>query len=139
MEKIVSFNLIVVKFDSTCRTGHRIAQARVVFQIPSKYLPKVFLPSRPTPPTHLAYIEWFSLPSAAQNSSHGLYKVSRLKKDDQRQASILPVSSIISSVHLLPRFGQNDQQGLNSFTVLEKWDSFYVNPFSDVNNFMLFS
>ena len=59
-------------------------------------------------------------------------------KDGKRQASILPVSSIISSVHLLPQFRQSDQQGMNSFTVLEKWDSFYVNPFSDVNNFMLF-
>jgi len=139
MELIVSFSPIVVKFDSTCRTGHQIAQACVVFEIPSKHHPRVFLPSGPMPPTHLVYIEWFSPPSVAQNSSHGLYKVSRLMKDGKRQASILLVSSIISSVHLLPRFGQSDQQGMNSFTVLEKWDSFYVNPFSDINNFMLFS
>jgi len=122
-----------------CGAGFRIAQARVVFEIPSKQISQVFLRSVTTPPTHLAYVEWFSRPSATQNSSHGLYKVSRLMKDGLWQASIIPLSSVISSVHLLPRFGQNHPQDMNSFTVLEKCQSFYVNPFSDMYNYMIFS
>jgi len=38
-----------------------------------------------------------------------------------------------------PRFGQNGPQGMNSFMVLDKCHSFYVNPFRDMNNYMLFS
>ena len=60
-------------------------------------------------------------------------------KDGHRQASIIPLSSFVSSVHLLPRFGQNVPQGTNSFTVLENCHSFYVNPFSDMDNYMAFS
>jgi hypothetical protein len=120
-------------------SGHRIAQARVIFQIPSKHLPQVFLPSVSTPPAHLAYVEWFSPPSVTRDSSHGLYKVSRVFRGGERQASVIPVSSIVSSIHLFPRFGQNGPQGMNSFTVLEKCHSFYVNPFRDMDNYMLFS
>jgi len=60
-------------------------------------------------------------------------------EDGQRQASVIPLSSIISSVHLLPQFGQNSPHNMNSFTVLEKCHSFYVNPFSDMYNYMVFS
>lgn len=60
-------------------------------------------------------------------------------KNGHRQASVIPLSSLISSVHLLPQFGQNGPQGMNSFTVLEECHSFYVNPFSDMDNYMAFS
>ena len=40
-------------------TGPRIAQVRVLFQIPNAALPKVF-PPETTVLTHLAYVEWFS-------------------------------------------------------------------------------
>jgi len=122
-----------------CGASFQIAQARVVFEIPSKQISQVFLHSVTTPPTHLAYIEWFSQPSAMQNSSHGLYKVSYLMKDGSQQASIIPLSSVISSIHLLPWFGQNHPQDMNSFIVLEKCQSFYVNPFSDMYNYMILS
>jgi len=60
-------------------------------------------------------------------------------ENGRRQASIIPLSSIISSIHLLPQFGQNGPQGVNSFTVLEKCCSFYVNPFSSMDNYLVFA
>jgi hypothetical protein len=51
------------------------------------------------------------------------------------------VDSIVSSVHLFPRFIPNPLplEDLNSFSVLEHCQSFYINPFSDRDMFLLFS
>ena len=56
----------------------------------------------------------------------------------RRRASIIPVKSILRSVHLFPVFGQHTQ-GWNTFTVLELCNTFYINPFSDRDNYMVFS
>jgi hypothetical protein len=92
-----------------------------------------------TPPGHLVYVEWFSPLSATRDSSHRMYKVSRLMKDGRPHASIISVDSVISSIHLFPRFGQFDARNSNSFTVLNDCHSFYVNPFSDRDNYLIFS
>ncbi|KAH9953413.1 hypothetical protein BC827DRAFT_1282164 [Russula dissimulans] len=121
------------------KKGHRIAQVCVVFQIPKKVISTVFLSSTVSLPEHLAYVNWFSYVSRTRDSNHGMYGVSRLMQNSQRQASIIPVDSIFSSVHLIPRFGQNSLQESNSFTVLENCHNFYVNPFSDVDSYLRFS
>lgn len=103
----------------------------------------MFLAPENAIPGHLAYVEWFSSPFTTRDSNHGMYRVSRLMRTDRwgrwRQASVIPVEEIVSSIHLFPRIGHNDLQGLNSFTVLEKCNSFYVNPFSDVDTYLRFS
>ncbi|KAN0141046.1 hypothetical protein V8E53_000802 [Lactarius tabidus] len=118
--------------------GHRIAQVRVVFQIPSKILPKVF-PSSTTIPSHLAYVEWFSPLSATPDDNSSMYKVSRLVHRGCRCTAIIPVERIRCSVHLLPRFGPAAPQEWKSFLVLDQCNTFYVNPFSDRHNYLLFS
>jgi hypothetical protein len=123
---------------SNYRTGLRIAQVRVVFQLPSKVIPLVFPSLEDTLPTHLAYVEWFSPIPTTPDSNSNLYKVSRLVRNGRRVASVIPVDSVISSVHLFPRFGQNAPIG-KTFTVLELCNSFYINPFSSRDNFLLFS
>ena len=56
------------------------------------------------------------------------------------QASIIPVDTIVSSVHLFLRIVQNiPHEHWNTFTVLERCQTFYVNPFSDRDIFLLFS
>ena len=119
-------------------SGHRIAQVRVVFQIPSNVIPKVF-PTSTTIPSHLAYVEWFSPLSATLDSNSSMYKISRLIHHGRRRAAIIPVERIRCSVHLLPRFGPAAPHDWKSFSVLDQSNTFYVNPFSDRHNYLLFS
>ncbi|KAH9066109.1 hypothetical protein EDB83DRAFT_2506349 [Lactarius deliciosus] len=57
-------------------------------------------------PTHLAYIEWFSPLSPTPDINHLMYKVSRLTHRGRRRTAVIPIGSIIGSVHLIPRFGE---------------------------------
>ncbi|KAH9049439.1 hypothetical protein EDB84DRAFT_1666988 [Lactarius hengduanensis] len=116
--------------------GNRIGQVRVVFQIPSKVIHDIFLNDAPT---HLAYIEWFSPLSPTPDANHLMYKVSRLFQGGRRRATVIPVDDIMGSVHLIPRFGRATPQDWNSFSVLERCSTFYVNPFSDRDNYLRFS
>lgn len=90
-------------------------------------------------PEHLAYVEWFSPIPASPGPNHLLYKVNRVLRHGRRHASIIPVTSILRSVHLFPVFGQHTPQAWNSFSVLELCNAFYINPFSDRDNYMVFS
>ena len=110
-------------------------QVRVVFQIPNAALPKVF-PPETTVPTHLAYVEWFSPLSTTPDPRHMLHRVLRLTRRGRRCAGVIPADSILGSVHLIPRFGRVVPQEWNSFTVLEQCESFYVNPFNDVDTYL---
>ncbi|KAH8997704.1 hypothetical protein EDB86DRAFT_2803420 [Lactarius hatsudake] len=119
--------------------GLRIAQVRVVFQLPSKVLPQLFPSAEVAPPTHLAYVEWFSPIPTTPDSNSCLYRVSKLARNGRRLASVIPVNDIYSSVHLLPRFGQLEvTPGCNTFSVLELCHSFYINPFSSRDIYLLF-
>jgi hypothetical protein len=133
-----AFELCKVQFPLTV-TGHRIVQVRVVFEIPRKVIHDVFPSPDITPPQHLAYVEWFSPIPVTPGSNHLLYKVSRLTHHGRRRASIIPVESILCSVHLLPIFGQRVPREWNTFSVLELCNAFYINPFSDRDNYMVFS
>ena len=110
----------------------------MVFQIPRGAVDEVFLSPDITPPTHLAYVEWFSQLPATPDPIHGMYKVSRLIQNEERHASIIPVESILCSVHLFPRFSPNMPQAWNSSTVLEHCKTFYVNPFVNRQSYMTF-
>ncbi|KAI9457974.1 hypothetical protein BJY52DRAFT_1204447 [Lactarius psammicola] len=120
--------------------GHRIAQVRVVFQLPNKAMPEVFptLDLDAAPPTHLAYVEWFSPIPTTPDANHLMYRVSRLVHNGRRRASIIPVDSILSSIHLYPRFGHHTPREWNTYSVLELCHTFYINPFSDRDTYLLF-
>jgi hypothetical protein len=111
----------------------------VVFEIPSKVVQEIFPGSNVTPPQHLAYVEWFSPIPANPGPNHLLYKVTRLTHNGRRRASIIPVNTILRSVHLFPVFGQHTPQEWNTFSVLELCTTFYINPFSDRDNYLCFS
>jgi hypothetical protein len=115
-------------------------QVQVVFQLPSKVIPHLFPSPDATPPSHLAYVEWFTPIPATPDANSVLYRVSRLVQNGQHIASVIPVESILYSVHLLPRFKQSqDTQAWNTFMVLELCHHFYVNSFSNHDIFLLLS
>ena len=116
--------------------GNQIAQIRVVFQVPSCVIQNVFPNSNS--PSYLAYVEWFTPLPQSPDPNHLMYKVSRLTDGGHRHSSIIPVESIISSVHLLPCFGLATPRGWNSFSVLDLCNSFYVNPFNCQDSYLQF-
>ena len=83
-------------------------------------------------PKHLAYVDWFSKFTHYPDSSHQQFKVTQsLAPGGGNLASIVPITSIISSVHLLPKFGEVAPRHWTCSNVLDKAPSFYVNSFGD--------
>ena len=119
-------------------TGPRVAQVRVVFEIPNAAIPQVFPSPDITVPTHLAYVEWFSALSTTPDPRHKMHKVSRLTRRGCQCACIISADSILGSVHLIPRFGHVVPREWNSFTVLEQCETFYINPFKDIHTYLRF-
>src|SRR5713101_4507290 len=77
--KVTKVNHILnISLPSTDRaSGHRIAQARVVFKIPDNKIDAVFPSLDTRPPSHLVYVEWFTPIPTRPEPKHQMYKVSR--------------------------------------------------------------
>ncbi|KAG2031147.1 hypothetical protein BDR03DRAFT_994793 [Suillus americanus] len=109
----------------------------VVFSLPSKSLPLLFPPTVQVP-SHLAYIEWFSPFALAPDRHHSLYKVSRSFLGGAKVASIVPLSKIVRSAHLLPNFGAVVPREWSSDTVLDDCDTFWLNSYLDRFTYCIF-
>ncbi|KAG2120459.1 uncharacterized protein F5147DRAFT_741494 [Suillus discolor] len=109
--------------------GYHVAQVRVVFTLTSHAAAALFrTPAKA--PTHFAYMEWFT-PFGQPEANHGLYKISHIIRNGERLVSIIDISDICRSVHLIPKFGPVVPHEWTSSTVLELCSSFFVNSFSD--------
>lgn len=120
--------------------GFRVAQIRVIFQIPEKAKASLFPRLDPgCRPRHLAYVEWFSRPGAAAGADpdHGLYRVSRSVRHGSRLASVIAVDDIERSCHLFPEFGPVATREWTTDNVLERCPTFLLNTFVDRNTYML--
>lgn len=60
-----------------------------------------------------------------------MYKISRVIKDGDRWASIIPVNNIRRSIHLLPKFGPVAPPEWKTYNVLDKCLVFHANPWTD--------
>ncbi|KAF8260083.1 hypothetical protein EI94DRAFT_1773776 [Lactarius quietus] len=130
------------RFDTgLVKVGSRlhVVQVRVIFQLSATAASSVFLPSRPAPPAHLAYVEWFSPPSAP-DPDHRMCRISRqYGNHGRRSAGIIPLMDICQSVQLFPVFGPVAPRNWKGSTVLEECKNFYVNPFFDKHMYYNFS
>ncbi|TFK52086.1 hypothetical protein OE88DRAFT_1679776 [Heliocybe sulcata] len=116
--------------------GYRVGQIRVVFRLPKRATDDLF-PGLIDLPEHLAYIEWFTLFSVRPDRDHRMYKISRqLRNDGARIASIIPISNIRRSCHLLPEFGPVVPREWTSSNVLDEARYFFVNCFLDRHTYM---
>ncbi|KAG1879977.1 hypothetical protein F4604DRAFT_1879899 [Suillus subluteus] len=134
---------IILPFD-TVATFHRIkfntinahwdpgleSQVRVIFMLTNQASNVLFHAGPAKPPTHLAYVEWFT-PFQQPELHHGLYKVGRLIHHGECLASVIDISDIRRSVHLIPNFGAVAPREWMSSTVLECCSTFFLNSFSD--------
>ncbi|KAJ3769430.1 hypothetical protein FB446DRAFT_812086 [Lentinula raphanica] len=109
----------------------RIGRIRAVFSIPSNRL-DTLLPANVPLPTHLVYVEWFTKFPRSPEAFSGLYRVKRnVLADGKVAASILPLESIMRSVHLFPKWGGTVPAEWTSESVLDKAPSFTLNVFKD--------
>ncbi|KAG1884424.1 hypothetical protein F4604DRAFT_1878757 [Suillus subluteus] len=121
--------------DSVGIKGYRVGQIRTIFSIREQDTQLMFPPTH-QPPKHLAYVEWFTPFSSMPDSRHGMYKISRFLCSGERVASIIPVSNIARSIHLLPKFGPVAPRHWTSNTILEECNTFFVNCYIDRYSFV---
>ncbi|THU97914.1 hypothetical protein K435DRAFT_886886 [Dendrothele bispora CBS 962.96] len=117
-----------------------VGRIRLVFTIAEPAL-AIILPGVPHArwPKHLAYVEWFSSFSHQVDPNHLLHKVSRVEfSDGGGLASVIDVSDIVRSVPLTPKFGKVADRSWTSSNVLDRCKVFFVNPYPDRHNRLLY-
>ncbi|KAH9950697.1 hypothetical protein B0H21DRAFT_776616 [Amylocystis lapponica] len=85
----------------------------------------------------LAYVEWFT-PFTTPVADIGMFKVSHSTRSHRRRVSIIPITQIERSCHLIPHWGRKMVHSWLSADVLDQCRSFYVNPYLRHEDFILF-
>lgn len=67
-----------------------------------------------------------------------MFKVSHSTHNFRRHASVIPVTQIVCSCHLLPIWGKRADPTWTSNNVLDKCTRFFVNPYLQHHDFILF-
>jgi len=110
--------------------GYGVVRVKVIFCIPERFHAHLFNPEIDVP-DHLAYVEWYS-PLDMQDPNHKMFKISPLKDSDgARICSVIPLTDVERSVHLIPRFGPVAPVNWMSSNVLDECTNFFLNDFTD--------
>ena len=119
----------------------RIGRVHVIFSFPNQMHTTLFVPGPGTSisaeavlsraPTHLVYINWLTPFTRKPAAYHNQYQVSYSRVDGGNLASIVDVNWIVSSVHLLPKFGRCCNREWSSISVLDKCTHFFVSSFGN--------
>ena len=98
--------------------GLTVGRVRAIFLLPGVF------GDHPEP---LAYIEWFT-PLSTMDPDLGMYIIGASSKNHRRRTSIIPISKIERSCHLIPRFGKGSiDPTWHSTNILDQNVKFYVN------------
>ena len=84
----------------------------------------------------VAYVEWFT-PFRQPDPETGMFKVSHSTRAHRRCASIISLTQIERSCHLLPIWGKRVDSTWTSKNVLDQCTRFYVNPYLRHHDFVL--
>ncbi|KAI0640990.1 hypothetical protein C8Q79DRAFT_1099175 [Trametes meyenii] len=113
--------------------GLRVARVRAIFDLPKVYKAQVLGVTDP-----LAYVEWFT-PFNTVDSATGMYIVAPSTRQRERHVSVLPLTHIIRSCHLIPVWGKSIRNHTISGDILDNLQTkFYVNPYLRHQDFVLF-
>ena len=98
-----------------------MAQIRLIFKLPDEF----GLHSSP-----LVYVHWFK-PLCAPIQNLGFYSVSFSLLNHRQRASVISVSDIVRTCHLIPQFGNSSATdlGWTAATVHQEATAFYLNPY----------
>ncbi|KAF8124506.1 hypothetical protein K438DRAFT_2154332 [Mycena galopus ATCC 62051] len=108
--------------------GLGVARVRVIFKLPENH------GNYPDP---LAYIDWFK-PLTTPVADLEMYRVSLSTRMHHQKSEIIPVTDIVRSCHLIPRFGRRVDPTWTSENVLDHCKEFYLNPYLRHHDFFLF-
>ena len=113
-----------------CAAGLSVGRVRVIFRAPD-----IFHELAPEP---LVYIEWFTSLNTVDKVS-GMYSVSPSTSNHERSASVIPITALIRTCHLVPHWGRAINLTWTQENVLDpaKCTRFYVNPYVRLSDFVL--
>ncbi|KAI0643893.1 hypothetical protein C8Q79DRAFT_914885 [Trametes meyenii] len=113
--------------------GLRVARIRLIFQLPQQLNPVAFSITDP-----LTYVEWFT-PFQVVDGPTGMYVVLPSMRQHQRNASVIPITDIQRTCHLIPCWGKRiDRQVVEGDVLDNTAMKFFVNPYLRHHNFVLF-
>ena len=108
--------------------GLTIARIRAIFKLPADF------GDHPEP---LAYLKWFT-PLTTEDPDTGMYVIGASTRNHHRRTSVVPVSKLRRSCHLIPRFGRAQiNPTWHSANVLDQDIKFYVNCYLRHIDFIL--
>ncbi|KAI0074716.1 hypothetical protein K474DRAFT_1601024, partial [Panus rudis PR-1116 ss-1] len=87
--------------------------------------------------TPLAYIDWFT-PFTTRDDATGMFSVKPSTRNHRRRASIIPLTHILRTCHLVPVWGNSVNSEWTSENALEKVTRFLVNPYIRHQDFVIF-
>ncbi|KAJ7617664.1 hypothetical protein DFH06DRAFT_1364378 [Mycena polygramma] len=127
------FDTILVRKDSPGRDqrptdGISVARIRVIFRLPEDY--GIF-------PDPLAYVDWYK-PLQPPVANIRMHELSLSSRNHRQNSSIIPITDILRSCHLIPVFGRAVNPTWTSDRVLDQCKSFYLNPYLRHHDFYLF-
>ncbi|KAH9942200.1 uncharacterized protein BXZ73DRAFT_87866 [Epithele typhae] len=109
--------------------GLRVARVRAIFCMPASFGTRFKHP--------LAYVEWFTPFRAEPDPVNGMFQVSVSKNHHRRRSSIIPVTSIVRSCHLIPVWGREVDRTWTTDNVLDRCKKFFLNPYLRHHDFVL--
>lgn len=100
-----------------------MAQIRLLFRLPDEFGPQLS-------GSLLAYVHWFK-PLRTPVPNLGFYSVSFSSVNHRQRASVISISDIVRTCHLIPQFGNSraTDLGWTAATVHQDATVFYLNPY----------
>ncbi|KAE9388346.1 hypothetical protein BT96DRAFT_1074145, partial [Gymnopus androsaceus JB14] len=108
-----------IPLDGLGPNGLHVARVRAIFNLPAE------LGTFPHP---LAYVDWFT-PLRKVDKDTLMYRVEHSERNHIRVSSIIPVTYISRSCHLVPFSGKCTNRSWTSESILDKCKSFLLNPY----------